>query len=188
MKTPLIAAMLAAVVVAGPSAQITTIPGQMRTETATIEAIERGSRQLTLLDKKGVSTLLTVPKEVSRFDAMKVGDIITVKYYDNVIVRVKAPGEKDVDKDTASIVPGASERPGGTAATQRTLTATITNIDAKVPSITFKGPNNWTYSSRVEDKDALKKFKAGDKVDITWTEALLISVEEPGTKNGAKKK
>jgi hypothetical protein len=29
----------------------------------------------------------------------------------------------------------------------------------------------------VEDKAALDKVKVGDKVDITWTEAVLLSVE-----------
>ena len=62
--------------------------------------------------------------------------------------------------------------------TQRTITATITAIDQNVPSITFSGPNNWTYSSRVEDKKALAKVKVGDKVDITWTAAVLVSFKK----------
>jgi hypothetical protein len=49
----------------------------------------------------------------------------------------------------------------------------------KVPSISFKGPNGWAYSSKVQDKDALSKVKVGDKVDITWTEALLVSFDTP---------
>ena len=69
-------------------------------------------------------------------------------------------------------------RPGGTAATQRTITATITAIDPAVPSITFSGPNNWKYTSRVEDKQALSKVKVGDRVDITWTQALLASFDD----------
>jgi hypothetical protein len=49
----------------------------------------------------------------------------------------------------------------------------------KIPSITFTGPNNWKYSSGVEDKNALAKVKVGDKVDIVWTEAVMISLEAP---------
>jgi Cu/Ag efflux protein CusF len=60
---------------------------------------------------------------------------------------------------------------------QRVITATITAIDPKAPSITFSGPNGWKYSSRVHDQAALAKVKVGDKVDITWTMALLMSVE-----------
>jgi len=48
-----------------------------------------------------------------------------------------------------------------------------------VPSISFSGPNGWKYSSRVEDKAALAKVKVGDRMDITWTLAVLISAEAP---------
>ena len=68
--------------------------------------------------------------------------------------------------------------PGGTRAKQRTITASITAIDMNMPSITFTGPNGWKYSSKVEDKEALAKVKVGDKVDIVWTEAVLVSLEE----------
>jgi hypothetical protein len=61
-------------------------------------------------------------------------------------------------------------------AAQRTITAAITAIDLKVPSITFTGPNNWVYSSKVRDLPLLKTLKVGDQVNITWTEAVSISV------------
>ena len=67
--------------------------------------------------------------------------------------------------------------PGGTRAKQRTITATITAIDTAVPSVTFTGPNGWKYTSRVQDTAALAKVKVGDKVDVVWTEAVLVSVE-----------
>ena len=51
-------------------------------------------------------------------------------------------------------------------------------IDMKVPSIAFSGPNGWNYSTRVQDKDTLAKVKVGDKVDITWTEAAIISIAD----------
>jgi hypothetical protein len=31
-------------------------------------------------------------------------------------------------------------------------------------------------------KEALKKVKVGDRLDITWTEAMLISVEAPAVR------
>jgi hypothetical protein len=62
------------------------------------------------------------------------------------------------------------------------ITATITAIDPNVPSITLAGPNNWTYSSRVADKAALKQVKVGDRLDITWTSAVLVSADSPKVK------
>ena len=186
MKRLVLAAVATAALVAPLAgtalAQTKTITGEMKTVTAGIEAIERSSRSLTLKMDTGEYVTITVPPEVAKFDAMKVGDKITAKYYDNVVVRLKAPGEKAKDTDSAAITGTAGAKPGATGATQRTITATITQLDPKIPSITFTGPNGWKYSSKVEDKEAIKKVKVGDRVDITWTEALLISVETPAAK------
>ncbi|MBP1634611.1 MAG: hypothetical protein H6Q10_1185 [Acidobacteria bacterium] len=162
-------------------AQIKTIPGDVVVKTATVEAINHGTRELTLKGPEGNFVTFKAPKEVKRFDELKVGDKITARYYDNVVIRVKQPGEKDVDTATDAATRTA-ERPGGTVAEQRTITATITQIDPKVPSITFEGPNNWKYSSRVQDKKLLATVKVGDKVDIVWTEAVLLDVAPPEKK------
>jgi hypothetical protein len=159
-----------------------TLTGEMKTITATIEAIEKATRSVTLKQENGEYVTITAPAEVAKFDAMKVGDKVTVKYYDNIVLRLKAPGEKAVDSSSSALTGTSNARPGATAATQRTITATITNIDPKIPSISFSGPNGWKYSSRVEDKEALKKVKVGDRLDITWTEAMLISIEAPAAR------
>ena len=161
------------------AAQTKTITGDEVTVTATIEAIDGKSRVLTLKGADGTYEMVQAPEEMKRFSELKVGDKITAKYYDNIVIRLKKPGEAAVDLDTAGVTPGTGKRPGGTAATQRTITATIVAIDPKTPSITLTGPNGWKYSSRVEDKKALGMLKVGDKLDITWTEALLISIDTP---------
>ena len=84
-----------------------------------------------------------------------------------------------MDSATKATTPSEQVLPGGTKAKQRTITATITAIDMNMPSVTFTGPNGWKYTSKVQDKEALAKVKVGDKVDIVWTEAVLVSVE-PG--------
>jgi hypothetical protein len=156
-------------------AQTKTVTGESKTVTATVEAIEASSRTLTLKQPDGTYVETVVPESVKRFSQIKVGDKITARYYENIVLCLKKPGEKDVDTAAKATTP--AEGPAGTRAKQRTISATITAIDPSVPSITFTGPNGWKYSSRVQDKEALAKVKVGDKVDITWTEATLISVE-----------
>jgi hypothetical protein len=156
------------------AAQTKVIPGEMETVTATVEAIDQGTRTLSLKLADGTYESIVAPASVERFNAIKVGDTLTATYYDNIVLRVKRPGEKDVDTGGAAITKTPGTAPGATAAAQRTITATITAIDMKVPSITLVGPNNWKYSSRVQDINALKTVKVGDKLDITWTEALLV--------------
>ncbi len=170
---------LALTAVSFAAAQTKTITGEKATVSGTIEAIEASTRSITVKGPEGNYITFTAPPEVKRFAELKVGDTISATYYENLVLRVKRPGEKAVDTDEAAVTPASGKKPGATAATQRTITATISAIDMKVPSITFTGPNNWQYSSKVLDKKALASVKVGDKVDITWTEAVLISVQPP---------
>jgi hypothetical protein len=180
MKTLHAVVLLCALVApAVAAAQTKTLPGEMVTTTVTIEAIEQSTRTLTVVDEKGMHKQIYVPTEVKRFPELKIGDKITARYYDNVVVRLRKPGDKPVDSASVSTTPLAGGAPGGTIAKQRTITATITAIDQKVPSITVKGPNGWLYSTKVEDTKALATVKVGDQLDITWTEAMMIAVD-PG--------
>jgi hypothetical protein len=157
-------------------AQIKTLSGELKTVSATVEAIEQSTRQVTAKKPDGTEVTFYVPKSMKSFDQLKVGDTIKAKYYDNIVLKLKDPASPSVDTSAGKLVP-VEGAPAGTMSYQRTITATITAIDPAVPSITFTGPNNWKYSSRVQDTDALAKVKVGDKVDITWTYAVLMSIE-----------
>lgn len=159
-------------------AQLTkTIQGETKVVTVTVEAIERSSREVTVKKPDGTYDIFYVPPAVQRFDTLKIGDKITAKYYENMVLQLKAAGSKDVNTGSAAVLKAPNDKAAVTASKQRTITATIAAIDQKVPSITFTGPNGWNYTSRVEDKQALAKVKVGDKVDITWTEAMLLSID-----------
>jgi hypothetical protein len=178
--TAFLAASSLALVAAPAAAQMKVLPGERHTMSATVEAVEQSTRVVTLRDAKGTLHEVHVAKDVAKFPEIKVGDTLNVTYYDNITIRKKEPGEPDA-KNTLQegVTPGGGVKPVGTVATQQIITATISEIDMKVPSITFKGPKNWTYSTKVQDKKALESVKVGDKVDITWTEAMLVNVAAP---------
>ncbi len=160
-------------------AQSKTVSSQMRTETAVVESIEASTRTITLKKPDGTFVSVVAGPEIKRFAEIKVGDNVTARYYENIIIRVKQPGESEVASATRGTTGAESVMPGGTKAKQMTLTVTISAIDTTTPSITFTGPNGWKYTSKVQDTEALAKVKVGDKVDIVWTEAMLVSLE-PG--------
>ena len=180
MKLLVVGTMAAAVLVSMPGtamAQSKTIASEMRVETGTVEAIEASSRTVTLKKADGTFVTTVAGPDVKRLEEIKIGDKVTARYYDNVVVRVKQPGEADTDLSTRGTSGSDQVLPGGTRARQRTISATITAIDPNTPSITFTGPNGWKYTSKVQDTQALAKAKVGEKVDIIWTEAVLVSVE-----------
>ena len=163
-------------IAASAAAQVKILPGDTTTKTGTVEAIEQSSRSVTVRDEKGELRTITVPASVERFSEVKIGDKLTVTYYDTITIRKKEAGEPDVNTLTGAKTPTPGDKPAGTAAVQRAITATIDQIDMNVPSISFKGPSGWAYSSKVQDKKALSQVKVGDRVDITWTEAMLVSM------------
>ena len=170
------AILLAAPLVRSAAAQTKTLQGDVVTLTGTVESVDTDRRLLTIKDRKGEYHEVEVPGTLGNVSA-KVGDRVTLRYYDNVVLQVKRPGQPDVDTASGAASRSTTGQAAGTFAGQRTITATITAIDPKAPSITFSGPNNWTYSSRVQDRKALSQVKVGDKVDITWTAAILASLE-----------
>jgi hypothetical protein len=172
-------AVLAMALATTARAQVKEIPGEKVTASGTVEAIDHTGRVLTLKNKDGEFVTLDVPADAKRFAEIKVGDKVTATYYDNVTVRLKKPGEAPVNAEAAAATPGTGVKPGGTVATQRTMTAVVEAIDPKVPSITFKGPQGWKYSRRILDKNVLKQVKVGDQVDFTWTEAVIIDLTAP---------
>ncbi len=161
---------------AGPaSAQSKTITGKTKTITAEVEAIEASSREVTVKKPDGTFDVWYIPSNLKKFDTLKIGDKVTARYYENMVVAVKPPSEPAVNAVNAAVT-RTDEGHAGTVAHQRTITATITAIDMAAPSITFTGPHDWKYTTRVEDKAALAKVKVGDRVDITWTEATVLSL------------
>ncbi len=150
------------------------------TETFTIVAIDHTNRIVTLKDKDGLVDSVYAGPEVQRFDALKVGDKVTFKYYESVVYQIHKPGATPPPAGgQAGITRTPGAKPGGTVSRQLTATVTVTAIDMNVPSVTIKMDDGSVSSFKVEDKKNLEGVKVGDRVQITYTQALAISVEAP---------
>ena len=147
--------------------------------TAKIEAIDRTARLVTLTDKDGDTETIYCGPEVKRFDELKVGDSVTFRYYESIALEVRKPGQPSgLPKQTEpTLTRGTGPKPSGTIAQQATATVTIKAIDLKGPSVTVLSEDGRTLDFKVEDKKNLDGVKAGDKVEITYTQALMISVK-----------
>jgi Cu/Ag efflux protein CusF len=176
-----LAAGLVALLAAGATAQTRSL-GEMKTATFTIAAIDATNRVVTLKGKDDRVELVYAGPEVKRFDELKVGDKVNVRYHESVVFQIQKPGAAPPpainEEPTLTRTPGPN--PGGTISQQETATVTVITIDPKAESITLKMPNGSISSFEVKDKKNLKGLKAGDRVQVTYTRALAVSVE-PGT-------
>ena len=181
-KTLIAIAVLAAVPLAAlaqqPAATKPPVSKTASTEvTATIVAIDHTDRVVTLKNEDGEVEIGCGP-EIKRFDELKVGDTITFRYQESLLVEIHKPGQaKAPASDEPQIARGKGARPSGTVSQTQNATVTIKAIDAKLPAVTVVTAEGHTLSFKVKDAKALAGFKVGDKVDITYTEALMVSVK-----------
>ena len=94
-------------------AQTKTVTGETQTVNATVEAIDQSRREVTLKKDDGTYEVLNVPKSVKRFDALKVGDTLKVRYYENIVLRLKPEGEPEVNTASGGVVPGRRREADG---------------------------------------------------------------------------
>jgi hypothetical protein len=145
-----------------------------------VQAIDHAARTVTIQGEGGGVITLDVPTTITRFDQVKVGDVVTMTYYDRVSVRSKPEGEAAVNQviePTTTLTPGAL--PGATRARQRVATMTLTALDPATRSVTFSGPTGKSYTRFLidtVDPAVFASLKVGDRVDVTWTEALSLQV------------
>jgi Cu/Ag efflux protein CusF len=145
------------------------------TETAVIVAIDSTARLVTLRGEDGTLDSVYCGPDVKRFDELKVGDKVTFRYHESMVFAVQKPGATP-PADTTGITRSEGGKPGGTIAQQMTAVVTVLAIDLKTPSITIQNADGSKMSFKVDDKKNLEGVKVGDKVQITYTQALAISV------------
>ena len=147
----------------------------------TVEAIDRIARTIRIRGDQGNIVTLDVPQSVTRFDQIQIGDVMTVAYYDRVNLRPKPAGEAAVDRSEAAVTTTAPGLlPGATVAVQRVATVTLTGWDPATRTVTYTGPQGASYTRRLldtTDSSILAGLQVGDRVDVTWTEAVRVSIE-----------
>ena len=145
---------------------------------ATVDAIDRANRTVALRGPEGNVVTLVVDESVTRFDKLKVGDMVTAQYYESVAYQILKPGipaPPDTRTDGGGKFVGNG--PGGAVVSKSVRTVTIEAIDLATPAVTVKASDGTIASYRVRHPEYLKDVKVGDQVTIRQTAALMIAVD-----------
>ena len=160
-------------------AQQTVTKANSTTGTATIQAIDQTKRTVTLRNEKGEEDTYSVSPAIARFNELKVGQKVRMTYYESMVFQLLKPGQAPNPASYESALNRAkSALPAGTVATQEKMTVTVNSVDLAVPSITVTTMNGRVITRKVDDKKNLEGVKAGDKIEITYTQAFVTAVEE----------
>jgi hypothetical protein len=177
-----IAAAIALPVAAQTSVTAASAPGQVGVAktvniTATITAIDKATRDVTLKGPKGNELMVTAGPDVKNFDSLKVGDQVDTKYVEALTVKLVKGGGQPVAKTEQAAAAGAKPgaQPGGAVGRQVTIVADVVGLDAATQTVTLKGPNR-TVDMVVSDPEQFKRIAKGDQVEATYTQALAMVV------------
>lgn len=154
---------------------------QLMSISAKVTAIDLATRTVTLVGPEGNELVVEAGDNVRNLDQVRVGDKVTVDYYEGLLAQVNAPGAptNQVDMTDAAIRAAKGERPGGGVASSVTATVTIKFVDNLRHVVQIKGPTgklSVLQVKRPEFREMLKNLKPGDTVNLTYFEAVAVSV------------
>lgn len=152
------------------------------TATATVKAIDQTTREVTLERTDGSRFKIKAGDEVRNLAQVKVGDVVKTSYHESLAFEVKKAGSASPGAGVAEAGTRAKlgEKPGVAGARTTTVTATIVAIDRNTNRVTLRGPGGDDIVVQARDPKNVAAVSPGDLVELTYTEAVAISVE-PGT-------
>lgn len=149
-------------------------------ETATVKAIDKAARKVTLVTADGAKSVVTCGPEVANFAQIEVGDQVKAIVTEQLVVFVRQPGEPAGDGAAAALVLAPlGDKPAGLIANTEEITAKVKAIDVKHRKATLLFPDGTSKTFKVRPDVDMTKNKVGDEVVFRTTEAVAVSVEKP---------
>jgi hypothetical protein len=150
--------------------------------TLTVEDIDRANRLVTLVGPSGNAFTVKAGSQVKNLDQVKKGNQVLVKYYQSMAVDVTVPGAEGAapTETTRRVTAEPGMTPAGAVGRQMRKTVKVLSVDPYKKAISFRDADGrWREVSmdRPELEHYLKEIKDGDTVEVTYTEALAVSVE-----------
>lgn len=147
-----------------PEAAAVAVASEAR---AVVESVDKQARQVLLHLPDDTLLTLTVPSDVKTIDKLQPGDHVAVTYYDAAVIHL-AKTEASATEKAAS---------GGPTKDQIQGVRSVVGVDQSRGTITLADARNHIETLNVPDRSMLRTVKPGDNVDVTYTEAIDISLE-----------
>jgi len=156
-------------------------PGGITTNVTTVEAdviaIDYAKRQVTLQDEQGNKRTLTIGKEATNFDQMKVGDHFVLQNAEEMAVFMVDDKAKPINEDRAVGLKAAKgDKPAFLVVESKEIKAVITAVDATTRMATLTFEDGTTDVFTVRPDVAISQKMVGQAIIIRLTDAVALSV------------
>ena len=150
--------------------------------TATIDAIDAKNRIVTLKGESGNLYTVTAGKEVRNFDKLKVGDKVTIDYFEAIALDAK---KTDAPPSVTEVVEGdrakKGEQPGAVVVRKIHIVTSVLGHNADNQTVLVRGPLGHLTQVKIRDPKVFEALKGGGNIDLTYAEGVAINVT-PGVK------
>ena len=155
--------------------------------TATVDAVSMEKREVSLRGKDGTVQTIKVAPEARNLAQVKVGDQVTVSYYESFTAQMRMHDKPNEGFHTAAgaVAAAPGEKPGGAAAHSIASTVTIESIDLPGNQVTVRRADGGMATLPIrtdEGRKFVSTLKKGDVVDVMYTEAVAVDVTPAKTK------
>ena len=148
---------------------------------AVVDEIDHDTRMVTLRRSDDSKITFRADDSVRNLDQVKRGDIVEATYYESLALNLRKPGEVTPGVSSAGAASRAEvgETPGAAGARSYTVVATIHALDRAKGTATLEDEQGNLTTIEVRNPDHFDVARVGDLVEITYTEAVAISVDKP---------
>jgi hypothetical protein len=145
---------------------------------ATVKAVHPDQRSVTLVGQSGQERSVFVGPDV-RLDRIRAGDTVNVSYYQGIAAQLAKGATKVRDPAAADFAYRNPNAPGGGAGSSVTVNVKILGVDPTTNTVAFEQSDGSQHVIAVKSPNMqkfIRTLKAGDHVDVTYTESVAISV------------
>ncbi len=155
------------------------VTSKLSTASATVQAVYPDKRSLTLVGADGRQQSIFVGPDV-KLEKIHAGDKVTVSYYQGVAAQIVKGSQKVSDPAASTFTYKATNgKPGGGLGASITVNVKILGVDPGTNTVAFEQQDGSQHVIAVKSdnmKAFIKTLKAGDHVDVTYTESVAINV------------
>ena len=148
---------------------------------AVVDAIDQSTRMVTLRGQDGETVSFRADESVRNLGQIKKGDVVSAMYYESIAVVLRKPGQA-TPGGVATEGFGRADvgaQPGAAGVRSVTLVATVRALDRAKQTATLESADGTRRTINVRNPHHFDVAAVGDLVEITYTEAVAISVEKP---------
>jgi hypothetical protein len=181
--TLLLGALLALGACQTPTPPEPTEISNVATVTAEVVTLDADARLLTLRREDGILFDVYAGDEVRNFDQIEAGDTLRVQYRERLGASLR-PAEESAAPARAAIAAARAQpgsKPGAGVGLTVSVSVEIESIDLENDIVVFSLASGELVAHRLmtdEGRAFVKGLKLGDTVQLDYTQALAVSIEE----------